>query len=286
MLNIPTGAAQYLERFGDQQVTCTPYALIKLGIDRSSCFLKIDEYTILCAPFQFGFKRSIFLASLSKQEMTFFQRYLNGVAGLSMLFNLPGRKEPLKLFIRCSLAAIGPMKGRDNVGLLVVDFKNTPEDFVNILGSFLEQQELLRVKWDDFAKTVIKMTPDTAQLMGYNMYATITEPNKGGSRIQVFSLSSKKIEHLESMNSPERPGGTSVAYQLYFKKYRVSVGGTIESTHRLPTGIVKTQASLAFSPELVEILDDYHFAERARRLAGDQQTAGIQQPSINPSIKQ
>jgi hypothetical protein len=271
MMNIPTSAAQYLERFAEQQVSCSQYALQKMGVDRANSFIKIDEYTILCAPFQLGFKRGIFLASLSKQEMTFFQRYLNGLVGVSMTFVQPNRKEPLKLFIRGSLAAIGPMKGKDNVGLLVVDYKNSPDDYVQILGSHLEYIELLKLKWEDYGKTMIKMTPDTAQLMGYNMYATITEPNKGGSRIQVFSLSSQKIEHLESMNSPERPAGTAVAYQLYFRKYRIALGGTIESAQRLPTGIVRTISSLAFSPELVEILDDYHFAERAKRLNNVQQ---------------
>ncbi|WP_304241159.1 PilZN3 domain-containing protein [Gracilinema caldarium] len=270
-MNIPTGAAQYLARFADQQISCSQYALQKMGVDKTSSFIKIDEYTILCAPFQLGFKRGIFLASLSKQEMTFFQRYLNGIVGVSMVFTQANRKEPLKLFIRGSLAAIGPMKGKDNVGLLVVDYKNSPDDYVTILGSHLEHMELLRAKWEDFGKSMIKMSPDTAQLMGYNMYATITEPQKGGSRIQVFALSSQKIEHLESMNSPERPAGTAVAYQLYFRKYRIAVGGTIEQTVRLPTGIVKTLASLAFSPELVEILDDYQFAERAKRLNSAQQ---------------
>lgn len=270
-MNIPTGPAQYLARFSDQQVTCSQYALQKLGIDRSNCFIKIDEYTILCAPFQLGFKKSIFLASLSKQEMTFFQRYLNGMVGLSMIFTVPNRQEPLKLFIRCSLSAIGPLKGKDNVGLLVVDYKNAPDDYVNILGSHLEYIDILRAKWEDFGKTMIRMTPDTARLMKYNMYATITEPNKGGSRIQLFSLSSQKIEHLESMNGTERPEGTAVAYQLYFQKYRIAVGGKIDVVSRLPTGIIKTQASLAFSPELVEILEDYHFAERVKRLNSTQQ---------------
>lgn len=270
-MNIPTGSAQYLARFADQQISCSQYALQKLGIDRAGSFIKIDEYTILCAPFQLGFKRGIFLASLSKQEMTFFQRYLNGIVGVSITFVQPNRKDPLKLFIRGSLAAIGPMKGKDNVGLLVVDYKNSPDDYVTILGAHLEYMEILRAKWEDYGKNVIKMTPDTAQTMGYNMYATITEPNKGGSRIQLFSLSSQKIEHLESMNSTERPAGTAVAYQLYFRKYRIAVGGTIENATRLPTGIVKTQASLAFSPELVEILDDYNFAERAKRLNSTQQ---------------
>lgn len=263
MTNVPTGAAQYLARFSDQQVACSQYALARLGVDRAHCFLKIDEYVILCAPFQFGFRRSLFLASLSKQELTFFQRYVNGVVGLSLAFILPNRQGPLKLFVRCSLVAVGQMKGRDNVGLIVVDFKSTPDDLVLILGGHLEHQERLKAQYDDYGKTEIQVTPDTAKFLGYNQYATITEPSGGGRRVQLYSLSSRAVEHLEGPTSSERAPGTSVAYQFYFQKYRVPVAGTVESSTRLPTGIVRTRSSLAFSPELVEILDDYWFKRRS-----------------------
>jgi hypothetical protein len=267
MANVPTGPAQYLARFSEHSIACSQYALTKLGVDRSHCFLKIDEYVILCVPFQFGFKRSLFLASLSKQEMTFFQRYVNGIVGLSIAFSPSGRQEPIKFFIRCNLATIGQMKGRENVGLFVVDFKATPDDFITLLGGFLETQERIRAQFDDYGKTVIKITPEVSKMLGYNMYATVTEPNKEARRIQVFSLSTKAIEHLEAAGAEERKPGTAVAYQLFFKKYRISAAGTITSAVRLPQGIVRTAAALAFSPELVEIIDDYWYASRANPAA-------------------
>ncbi|MDR2111197.1 MAG: hypothetical protein LBP32_07800 [Spirochaetaceae bacterium] len=137
-----------MSRFSEQSIACSQYALAKLGIDRSHCFLKIDEYVILCAPFQFGFKRSLFLASLSKQELTFFQRYVNGIVGLSIAF-APAGRQPIKFFIRCNLATIGQMKGRDNVGLFVLDFKTTPDDLITLLGSFLEGQERIKAQFED-----------------------------------------------------------------------------------------------------------------------------------------
>ncbi|MDR0878827.1 MAG: hypothetical protein LBN21_12305 [Treponema sp.] len=265
MANAPTGAAQYLARFGDQSIACSQYALTKLGVDRSHCFLKIEDYVILCVPFQFGFKRSLFLASLSKQELTFFQRYVNGIVGLSIAFNPPGSKssEPIKFFIRCNLTTIGPMKGRENVGLFVVDYKSAPDDLVAMLGGFLETQDRIKAQYDDYGKTSIRMTPDVAKLLGYNMYATITEPSAQAKRIQVFSLSSKTIEHLEAAGAASRAPGTSVAYQLFFKKYRISAAGTVVSTDILSQGLVRTVSNLAFSPELVEIIDDYWYNARS-----------------------
>ncbi len=268
MTVIPSGPAQYLARFGDQSIACSQYAITKLGLESSHCFLKLDEYIILCAPFQISFKRAIFLASLSKQELAFFQKYVNGIVGLSIGFK-QGNKEPIKLFLRCNLTQIGQMKGRENVGLFVVDFKTTPSDLVMILGQYLETQDRLKVLFEDLGKTSIKMTPATAKMIGYNMYATITEPNKEGKRIQVYNFNTKKLEHLEAGNGPGRPAGTSVAYQLYFKKYRISVAGKVESSGIIQNGILKTTASLAFSPELVEIVDDYWFQTRSNPGAVD-----------------
>jgi hypothetical protein len=263
MANTQTGIAHYLSKYRDQSITCNQYSLKKLGVDRAHCYLKIDEYVILCIPFQLGFKRALFLASLSKQELNFFQRYINGIVGLSIGFNPDKRQEPIKFFIRCNLATVGQMKGRENVGLFVVDYKGTPDELVFLLGNFLEGQVRLRAQYDDYGKSLIRMTPNVAKILGYNMYAAIAEPNTPEKRIQVFNLSTKTIDHLEAANSSERPLGTPVVYQLFFKKYRVSVSGTVNNAGRLPQGLIRTGSDLSFSPELVEIIDDYWYTIRA-----------------------
>ncbi|MDR2158946.1 MAG: hypothetical protein LBP23_02640 [Treponema sp.] len=262
MANVPSGPAQFLARFGDQSIACSQYVLTKLGVDRSHCSLKIDDYVILCIPFQFSFKRSIFLASLSRQELAFFQKYVNGIAGLSITFLPPGKTEPIKFFIRCTLITVGQMKGRENVGLFVVDYKTTPDDLVIMLGNFMEIQERIRTQYNDYGNNPIKITAEVAKILGYNMYATVTEPNAEAKRIQVFSLSSKTIEHLEAAGSSVRSPGSAVAYQLFFRKYRISAAGSIVSSDTLPQGLVRTVANLAFSPELVEIIDDYWYHTR------------------------
>ncbi|MDR2768919.1 MAG: hypothetical protein LBB82_11405 [Treponema sp.] len=262
MVAAVSGSEQYLTRFGSQSISCSQYALAKLGVDRSHCSLKIEDYMILCVPFQFGFKRSLFLASLSKQELVFFQKYVNSIVNLSISFLPPGRTEPLNFFIRATLATIGGMKDRENVGLFVIDFKITPNELINILGSFLETQAQLRFQFDDYGKTMIRITPETAKVMGYNMYASINE-KAGERRIQVVNLNSKTLEHLEAAGSPVRAPGTPVNFQLFFQKYRISVTGTVQSAAQLPQGIVRTVSTLPFSPELVEIIDNYWLITRS-----------------------
>jgi hypothetical protein len=210
MANVATGTAQYLARFSEQSIACSQYALTKLGVDRSHCSIKIDDYVILCVPFQLGFKRSLFLASLSKQELTFFQRYLNGIVGLSIAFSPAGRSEPVKFFIHCTLSTIGQMKDRENVGLFVVDFKSTPDEMVVMLGSFLEQQDRLRFQYEDYGKTMIHLTPEISRSLGYNMYATIMEPGNPAKRIQIVNLNSKAVEHLEAAGAPVRKSGSEI----------------------------------------------------------------------------
>ena len=262
MASVATGPAQYLTRFGEQTIAGSQYALTKLGVDRAHCSLKIEEYLILCVPFQLGFRRSIFLASLSKQELAFFQKYLNGIAGLSIALNPNNRPEPVKFFLRCNLTTIGQMKGRENVGLFVVDYKTSPDEMVSMLGNYMEKQERLRTQFEDYGKTSIKITPDVAKMMGYNFYATVAQANTAPRRIQILSMNSKSLEHVEAAGSPVLDPGTSVVYQLFFKKFRIVVNGTISSAGPLPQGIIRSTANVEFSPELVEIVDDYWYSSR------------------------
>ena len=263
MASPPTGPAQYLTRFGDQTISGNKYALAKLGVDRANCSLKIEEYVILCVPFQLGFRRSIFLASLSAQELAFFQKYANANVGLSLALNPNKRPEPVKFMVRCTLSTVGQMKGRDNVGLFVVDYKTSPDEMVVMLGKFMEAQEKMRTQYEDYGKTSVRMTADVAKLLGYNMYATVGEGSAEPRRIQVFSMSSKTLEHVEAAGARVMNPGTAVSFQLFFKKYRVNVNGTVNSAGPLPQGIVRTVSSLEFNPELVEVMDDYWYKARA-----------------------
>ena len=257
MANIPTGAAQYLAKHGSESIACSQYALAKLGVDKANCSLKIDDYLIMTIPFQLGFKRSLFLASLTNQELAFFKRYVNGTIGLSIGFFQRSRPNPMTFFIRCNLSTLGQMKGRDNVGLLVVDYKKTPDDLAIVLGEFLEGQERIRHSYEDYSDSLIKISPEIAKSIGYNNYATITEPAAKEKRVQIYRISTKTLEQLEAENAPLRAPGSPVAYQLYFKQYRISIAGTVVSSEKMPQGLIRTVASLAFSPELVEIIDNY-----------------------------
>ena len=259
MANAPTGVAQYLARFSEQSIACNPFALSKLGIDRSNCSLKIEDYVIICVPFQLGFKRSIFMASLSIQELSFFKKYANTTIGLSIAFNPEKKSKPVAFFIRCNLQKIGQIKGRNDAGLFVLDLKTNPDEMVIIMGQFMENQEKIKLLYGDYGKKIIRITPESAKLLGYNTFATIADTAPEPRRIQIFNLSSKMVEHLEAAGAPVRAQGSQVTYQIFFKKYRVTVSGTVSESVAMPQGLVRTKSSLVLSPELVEVIDDYWY---------------------------
>jgi hypothetical protein len=268
MTTVPSGAAQVLARFGDQTITCSPYALSKLRIDKSNCFLKIEDYMIVCIPYRFGFKKSLFIASLSMKELAFFKKFRDSVIGLSLSIipkNGKSQEPPVKFFIRCGLVSVEPVKNRENTGIFEVDYKTTPDDLVILLGHFLDTQERFKIQYEDYGKTPVKMTPEIANIMGYNMSATVSAPNTEPKRIQLSMISSKSIEHLEAAGGDMRAEGSSVNYQLSFNKYRIVITGVVQSCSVLPNGIIRTVSNLPFSPELVEIIDDYWSALRSKQ---------------------
>ena len=255
-------SAQYMTRYGSEIIPGNVYTLNKLGVDRTRCILKIEDYTIPCMPFHLGFKHSVLLVSLSKQELIFFQRYVNNAAVFSIALNPDHKPEPINFYLRCSVNAIGQMKGRENVGLFVVDYKVSPDEMVSMLGKFLESQERIKAQYNDYGKTVIKMTPEIARIMGFNFYATMTEASAEPKRIQLMGISSKSLEYMEAEKSSILRPGSNVSFQLFFKKFRVDVPGIVNESFTLPQGIIRTLASLSFSAELVEIIDDYWYNSR------------------------
>ena len=254
---------QYVARYGNEAIQGTVYALKKLGVERSHCFLKIDNHSIPCLPFSLGLKRSILLAPISRREMDSFQKYTNSVVAFCLALNPEHKPEPVNFYLHCSLSTIGQMKDWENVALFVVDYKTSPDEMIRMLGKYLEEQELIRIQYDDYGRTMVKMTPETARLMGYNFFSTITSADMKPRRIHLMGVSSKSLEHIETDSSFVLTPGTPVSYQLSFNKYHLDLQGHVNDTERLPQNLTRIVSTLEFCPELVEIIDDFWYNFRA-----------------------
>ena len=95
-----TRVQEYVEKYSDQPIRFTPYALKKTGLVPSQVFLKIEDYLLICAPFQLSIQRGIFLVVLSAQEITYFQQFQKKLCTINLTFQQTGNKKPLSFLLR------------------------------------------------------------------------------------------------------------------------------------------------------------------------------------------
>jgi hypothetical protein len=240
-------------------VPFSPFVLHSTGILQSQTSFKVDTYTLSCVPYQLSMSKAILIGSFTKEEIAFFQRFKGALAGLTLTVQGGISKEPDKIFCRCQVAAIGLMKGKDRIGLIVCDFKPIPPALAVILGDHLLNLERLRIQWGDYRDKIVQVNPESSRKLGYNNYAVMAYGAEQ-HKLALFTIAVNRLDFLMPMRSPDVPEGTSVSFSLYFQKYRFTVSGKIESAQRLPTGVQKVRAVLDFSPELCDLMSDFYFA--------------------------
>jgi hypothetical protein len=254
-----TEVLSYEEQFKDVAISFSPFTLASMGIIQSQTSLKVDTYTLACVPYQLSMARTVLIGAFSKDEIAFFQRFKGSLAGLTLAVQRPTAKEPEKIFCRCQVSAVGLMKGREGVGLIVCDFKPIPPALAQLVGDHLMNVERLKALCVDLRDKAAQVTPETSRKLGYNNYAVLAigaEQHK----LALFTIAVNRVDFLMPMRSPDLKAGTVAAISLFFQKYRFTVAARIESAQRLPTGVQKVRASMDFSPELCELMSDYFFA--------------------------
>ncbi len=246
----------YEERYADALVQWNPFAIQSTGLVQGGTVLKIDTYNLVCVPYQFSMKRAVLAGYFSKDEIAFFQRFKGNIAALALSFQRPDQREPLKIFCRCQVAAIGAMKERDTVALIVLDWKPIPRDLAELLGEHLWLLERLKLEFETFKNKRIALSPASARSLGFNNYAVMSVEGVQ-TKLALFALAANYLEFLVPMRATDLSLGLEATFSLYFLSYRFTVRGTIESAERLPTGVQRVKAAIGYSPELVHILEGY-----------------------------
>jgi hypothetical protein len=249
----------YEDQYRDVVIPFSPFVLNSTGIIQSQTSLKVDTYTLACVPYQISMSRVILIGAFTKDEIVFFQRFKGALAGLNLTVQGSTTKEPQKIFCRCQISAVGQMKGRDRVGLIVCEFKPIPPALAAILGEHLLNLDKLRAQWEDYRDKLVQVTPENSQKLGYNNYAVMAcGPDL--HKLALYSLAVNCLNILMPMRSPDFLEGTAVSVSLYFRKYRFTVKGKIDNSLRLPTGVQKMRVAIDFSPELCDLMSDFYFA--------------------------
>jgi hypothetical protein len=264
---VHTQTASYYEQYKNTAITFSSFAIKKTGIIQSQTLLTVDLYSLICAPYQLSMTKILLLAYPSKDEINFFQKYRNSLAAVSMVFQLPNVREPFKLFTRCTIEQVGQMRGRENVALISADLKHCPQDLQKIIGDYFMYLDKLKVEYQDFSDKNVQITPDTAKMMGYNNYAILAAAGEQ-HKLALFSVAVNRAELLLPAVTKDIPPGAECSLKLYFQKYQFAVPCKISGSRRLPTGVLKAAVLLDFSPELVELIENFNFQSRMQKKAG------------------
>jgi hypothetical protein len=269
-----TRIQDYVERYGDHPIRFTPYALKKTGLVQSQVFLKIEDYLLICAPFQLSMKRGIFLVVLSAQEITFFQQFQKKLCSINLTFQKStGNKKPLTLLLRGTMERIGPVKGKQNVCMMDASLKACPNDLVEIIGDYITAFEGLKGQYDNFSGKAISLDEPTARLMRFNNYVELVLGTVK-ARATLISLSVNSLTLRLAAAPPGLAEGEACQVRLYFQVYQFTATGKIASVERGDGEQVIAAAAIEFTPELIEIVDDFFFRQSIQGKGKAPQTGG------------
>ena len=128
---------RYSQQYANQMVRFNPSAIRKTGLIQSQTLLNVEDYMLICAPFQLSMHRAVLLVILSAQEAVFFRQFRNKLGKISFTFAKNGNRDQVNFFVRAKLDRIGPVKGRSNVCLFDLSYSTCPNDLVEILGDYI-----------------------------------------------------------------------------------------------------------------------------------------------------
>ena len=253
-----TRIQEYKEKYSDQTIRFNPYAIKKMGLQQSQTLLKLEDYMLICAPYQLSMDRVVLLVILSRDEINFFQQFQNKLTSVNMSFLKPTNKNPINLFVRGTLTRLGPVKGRDNVSLFEVVYKNCPDDLIEIIGDYLLAYESLEGQFVTYKDREVEMSQEVARTMRFNDFV---ESQIGGQKMQtkLLSLGVNKIAVEIPGRLPAPAVGQVLSSKLYFQTHQFVVNGKVTAVDAFSSGGKKVSLEVGFTPELVEIMDDYFF---------------------------
>ncbi len=257
LVNTQNIYSQYI----DTEVSLTPFANSRMGILPGQTVLHIETYNIICVPYRMSMKNATMMASFSREEFMFFQKYLNGMSGLTIKIQPTTSPQPIKVFARCIIKSIVPIPKRDSIGFINLEWKPCPPDFINIIGDYLMLLDRLKIEYEDYKSQKIPINPDSSKLMGYNNFADVIY---GGTttHVAVFLLSTASVNFLIPVSGPALEPGKEAQIKLFFKSYQFTIGGKVAESVKLPNGAQKVAMELSFSAELTDIIEKYRFSER------------------------
>jgi hypothetical protein len=251
--------SRYAEMYRREALTFSPYVCAKMGLNQSQTLLILGDYRIICTPYQLSFSRIITLGVLSKDEIIFFRKYLEGLCSLTLSFTppgTPGRESPISILVRGSLDQMGPIKGNDKACLFCITPKSVPNHLITLVGSFFDEQKRLKKQHNQLKGTAIPFAkPGVAKLAGYNQWMELVTPN-GTVPATLISAGVDSLRFRVHVKDIVLKKGDTFAAKLFFRKFRFAVKGVVNNVNA-GTDYADISGKIQYSPELTEIIDDF-----------------------------
>jgi hypothetical protein len=262
----------------------TAFAVKTTGLVVAETKLTIDEYTLHAAFYKASTSRLLLLVALSKHEVALFRKSEGSFAGVTMAFQQPGMRRPLRIFARCTITRIAEMTQREGISMLETEIKPIPDDYRRILEEYRTLLSCLKDDYERYANQSVRMAPQFAKLLGFNNHAVL---RAYGNRFElaVVSIASNHLEFLLQSAPPDIAPGNENSIKLSFQAHQFFVHGKSTKVDQVSPGVVHVEMDLDFSPELMDIFATYRQQAHMLAVSGDTaSSAGAAAPTAAESL--
>jgi len=138
--------------------------------------------------------------------------------------------------------------------------KACPNDLVEILGDYITAFEGLKSQYGNFTGKAIPVDDSAAKLMRFNNYVELILANTK-ARATLTALSVNSLSLRLAGTPPSLAEGEPCSAKLYFQVYQFTANGRVSALQRGDGDQVIVTMSIEFTPELIEIVDDFFFRQ-------------------------
>lgn len=248
---------QNFEKFKTHKIHLDNYTIKKIGIIGNQTILKINDFHLYCIPYELCLRTCNVIMVLDQKEIGFFQRSFDKVHSIHFVFQNPLYKKPISLFNRCRIINLKVMNPETNHCMVSLEFTVIPNDYKEILISFLKRNEALEYLFrnEQFrVKTVPRTLLNTARVDDSVHLRTENgnEPVK-----MIFLNSSMAVMRIAGDDSGGLyPVNTRVQVELFKKDNSFFVNGVVavrKDSEEIP-GFSILDIKLEFSGFLTDII--------------------------------
>ncbi|MBN1413108.1 MAG: hypothetical protein JW969_19870 [Spirochaetales bacterium] len=247
---------QYWDKYASEAVRIDAFVIRKLGLLQTQTVLRIGKFSIISAPLTISMQKAVLFVILSKNELNMLRPYQNNVHLLRFAFQPKDRDKPLKFFVYTTISRIEEIKDKENVCMVEVVYKNTPEDLINIIGQFLDIQKKLKNQYTLLGENAVSLNNESAQQLQVKRYLQCNIASRM-IEVKILSLSVNHFTLLIPAINPNIKEGFIFASRLFMNENPLNFKGKITKVLDNKSGFLKVRYSVTYNPEYVDAIQHF-----------------------------